>query len=183
MADQDPGYNSERGPSKDHSSKVWLKLAQWFQRRRLKCELWTDGRTDDERRTDGRTTDGRTTDAKWWQKLTWPFRPGELKIGCNNSERSHWEESNEKIPWKSDEKWKFYVVPKITFLAPLAPFISKTVRDRKNMLAYYWKLSLRGIKWKNPIKIGWKIKIWCGLKNRIFTLFYADNADADIAIT
>ena len=70
MVDQDPGYNSERGPSKDHSSKVWLKLAQWFQRRRLKCELWTDGRTDDGRRTDGRRTDdgrtddGQTTDAK-----------------------------------------------------------------------------------------------------------------------
>ena len=41
----------------DHSTKVWLKLAQWFQRRRLKCELWTD---DGQRTTD----DGQTTDAK-----------------------------------------------------------------------------------------------------------------------
>ena len=24
-----------RGPSKDHSTKVWLQLAQWFLRRRL----------------------------------------------------------------------------------------------------------------------------------------------------
>ena len=41
-----------------------------------------------------------------------------LKIGCHNSESSHWEESNEK----------------------------------------------------NPIKIGWKIKFWCGLKNHVFAL-------------
>jgi hypothetical protein len=33
-----------RGPSKDHSTKVWLQLAQWFLRRRLKCEMLTDGR-------------------------------------------------------------------------------------------------------------------------------------------
>jgi hypothetical protein len=33
-----------KGPSKDHSTKVWLQLAQWFLRRRLKCEIWTDGR-------------------------------------------------------------------------------------------------------------------------------------------
>jgi hypothetical protein len=31
-------------PSKDHSTKVWLQLAQWFLRRRLKCEMLTDGR-------------------------------------------------------------------------------------------------------------------------------------------
>ena len=43
------GHNFERGPSKDHSTKVWLQLVQWFQRRRLKCEMLTDGRrtTDD----------------------------------------------------------------------------------------------------------------------------------------
>ena len=41
--------NSERGPPKDHSCQVWSKLAQWFQRRRLKCEkLMTDD--DDNRR-------------------------------------------------------------------------------------------------------------------------------------
>ena len=33
MVDRDPGYNFERGPFKDHSTKVWLKLTQWFQRR------------------------------------------------------------------------------------------------------------------------------------------------------
>jgi hypothetical protein len=27
-----------RGPSKDHSTKVWLQLAQWFLRRRFLCE-------------------------------------------------------------------------------------------------------------------------------------------------
>jgi hypothetical protein len=38
------GHNFGRGPSKDHSTKVWLQLAQWFMRRRLKCEMLTDGR-------------------------------------------------------------------------------------------------------------------------------------------
>ena len=38
------GHNFGRGPSKDHSTKVWLQLAQWFLRRRLKCEMLTDGR-------------------------------------------------------------------------------------------------------------------------------------------
>jgi hypothetical protein len=38
------GHNFERGSSKDHSTKVWLQLAQWFLRRRLKCEMLTDGR-------------------------------------------------------------------------------------------------------------------------------------------
>jgi hypothetical protein len=33
-----------KGSSKDHSTKVWLQLAQWFLRRRLKCEMLTDGR-------------------------------------------------------------------------------------------------------------------------------------------
>jgi hypothetical protein len=33
------GYNFGRGPSKDHSTKVWLQLAQWFLRRRLLCEF------------------------------------------------------------------------------------------------------------------------------------------------
>jgi hypothetical protein len=46
------GHNFGRGPSKDHSTKVWLQLAQWFLRRRLKCEMLTDGRrtTDDGRK-------------------------------------------------------------------------------------------------------------------------------------
>jgi hypothetical protein len=38
------GHNFGRGPTKDHSTKVWLQLAQWFLRRRLKCEMLTDGR-------------------------------------------------------------------------------------------------------------------------------------------
>jgi hypothetical protein len=37
-------HNFGRGSSKDHSTKVWLQLAQWFLRRRLKCEMLTDGR-------------------------------------------------------------------------------------------------------------------------------------------
>jgi hypothetical protein len=40
------GYNFERGPSMDHFSKVWSKLAQWFVSRTLKCEKLT---TDDGR--------------------------------------------------------------------------------------------------------------------------------------
>jgi hypothetical protein len=44
------GHNFGRGQSKDHSTKVWLQLAQWFLRRRLKCEMLTDGRqTTDEK--------------------------------------------------------------------------------------------------------------------------------------
>jgi hypothetical protein len=38
------GHNFEKGPSKDHSTEVWLQLVQWFLRRRLKCEMLTDGR-------------------------------------------------------------------------------------------------------------------------------------------
>ena len=37
---------------KDTLCQVWLKLAQWFWRRRWKCEKFTDRRTD--RQTDGR---------------------------------------------------------------------------------------------------------------------------------
>jgi hypothetical protein len=32
-------HNFERGPSKDHSTKVLLQLAQWFLRRRFLCEF------------------------------------------------------------------------------------------------------------------------------------------------
>jgi hypothetical protein len=37
------GHNFGRGPSKDHSTKVWLQLAQWFLRRRFLCEfpIWS----------------------------------------------------------------------------------------------------------------------------------------------
>jgi hypothetical protein len=34
------------GPSKDHSTKVWSKLALWFPRRRLKCEMLTTNDND-----------------------------------------------------------------------------------------------------------------------------------------
>ena len=33
------GHNFGRGPSKDHSTKVLLQLAQWFLRRRFVCEF------------------------------------------------------------------------------------------------------------------------------------------------
>ena len=33
------GHNSGRGPSRVHSTKVWLQLAQWFLRRRFLCEF------------------------------------------------------------------------------------------------------------------------------------------------
>ena len=58
-------HNFERGPSKDHSSKVWSNLAQWFLRRRLKYEKLT---TDDERKK----PDGKSSHGLW---------PGELKRG------------------------------------------------------------------------------------------------------
>jgi hypothetical protein len=37
------GHNFGRAPSKDHSTKVWLQLAQWFPRRRVLCEfpIWS----------------------------------------------------------------------------------------------------------------------------------------------
>ena len=57
------GHNFERGPSKDHSIKVWFKLAQWFLRRRIKYEKFTTDNDDDDdiRRT---TDDGRNLMAK-----------------------------------------------------------------------------------------------------------------------
>ena len=45
---------------------------------------------------------------------------------------------------------------KLHFSVILTPFILKTVKDRKNLLTYYWKLWMRRIKWKkshqNPMK-------------------------------
>jgi hypothetical protein len=37
------GHNFVRGPSKVHSTKVWLHLAKWFLRRKLLCEfpIWS----------------------------------------------------------------------------------------------------------------------------------------------
>jgi len=57
------GYNFGRGPSKDHSTKVWLQLAQWFLRRRLKCEMLTDGRR---MKSDGNSSHG--LKASWAKK-------------------------------------------------------------------------------------------------------------------
>ncbi len=39
------GHNFGRGPYKYHSTKVWLQLAQWFLRRRLKFTTY-DGRQE-----------------------------------------------------------------------------------------------------------------------------------------
>ena len=61
---------------KDALCQVWLKLVQWFWRRRWKCEKFIDGQTD--RRTD-RQTDRQKTDDRWSEKLTWAFSSGELK--------------------------------------------------------------------------------------------------------
>jgi hypothetical protein len=33
------GHVVGRGPSKDHSTKVWLQLSQWFLKRRILCEF------------------------------------------------------------------------------------------------------------------------------------------------
>ena len=49
----------ESPPPKDVLCQVWLKLAQWFWRRRWKCEKFTDRQMDG--RTDGRTDRRRTT--------------------------------------------------------------------------------------------------------------------------
>ena len=69
--------NKLESPSpKDSLCQVWLKLAQWFWRRRWKYKKFTDRQTDGQ--TDGRT-DRQTTDDRWSEKLTWAFSSGELK--------------------------------------------------------------------------------------------------------
>jgi hypothetical protein len=68
------GHNLERGPSKDHSTKVWLQLAQWFLRRRLKCEMLTGGRRT---KSDGNGSPGlRPGELKTGGELMWPGRVG-----------------------------------------------------------------------------------------------------------
>ena len=59
-----------KGPSKDHSTKVWLQLVQWFLRRRLKCEMLMDGRrtTDDRRRTKSDDNSSHGLKARWAKK-------------------------------------------------------------------------------------------------------------------
>ena len=59
LSDRDEMRKLYKGPYIDASCQVWFHLAQWFQRRRLKCEKLTT------------TDDGwRRTDTSWWQKLT-----------------------------------------------------------------------------------------------------------------
>ena len=61
----------------------WLKLAQWFWRRRWKCEKYTNRQAD-------RQTGRQTTDDRWSEKPTWAFSSGELKtnkIGLSLSKR------------------------------------------------------------------------------------------------
>ena len=51
--------NKLESPSpKDTLWQVWLKLDQWFWRRRWKCEKFTDRRTDGRTQTDRRRTTG-----------------------------------------------------------------------------------------------------------------------------
>ena len=54
-------YKLESSSPRDTLCQVWLKLAQWFWRRRWKCEKFTDRRTDGRTygRTDRQTDDGR----------------------------------------------------------------------------------------------------------------------------
>ena len=65
---------------KDALCQVWLKLGQWFWRRRWKCEKITT--------TSTMTTT--TTDKFWSEKLTWAFGTGELKtiLGINSASTS-----------------------------------------------------------------------------------------------
>ena len=57
--------NKFESPStKDALCQLWLKLVQWFWRRRWKCEKFTTTTT--------------TTDKFWSEKLTWAFCSDEL---------------------------------------------------------------------------------------------------------
>ena len=63
-------FNKLESPSpKDALCQVWLKLAQWFWRRR---SLWQLQWPQQQQRW--------TTDKFWSEKLTWAFGSGELKI-------------------------------------------------------------------------------------------------------
>ena len=51
----------------------------------------------------------------------------------------------------------------------LGPLYLENSKRYKNLAEQIWKLSLRGIQWKkNPIKIGWKMKILHTLENGVF---------------
>ena len=45
-----------------------------------------------------------------------------------------------------------------SFFSPFGPFHlnKKILKTKKNGLQQFWMLSLRGVQWKNPIKIGFK---------------------------
>ena len=72
-------HNLYRGPDIPASYQVSVHLAKGFQRRRLKCEQFTDGR----RRTDDGLSDGNSSRCLW---------QGELKkerIGRRNPSSQH----------------------------------------------------------------------------------------------
>ena len=70
------GHIFGRGAPKDHSTKVWLQLSQWFLRRRLKCEMLTDvWRT----KSDGNSSHG--LKARWANKTTKGWRVSGHVIG------------------------------------------------------------------------------------------------------
>ena len=85
-----------------------------------------------------------------------PFRQKLEKLpkdACSNLSCIFYKESFGKNPIEIGSKIKiFHNIP--NWITPpqttLTPFSSKTVPDRENMLTYYWKLSLRGIKCKKP---------------------------------
>ena len=81
----------ESSSPKDALCQVWLKLAQWFLRRRWKCENFTDRRTDGWRRTNGQTDWLRTTgdqksslvlSARWAKNRWWQFHCETLGKRC-----------------------------------------------------------------------------------------------------
>jgi hypothetical protein len=74
------GHNCGRGPSKDHSTKVWLQLAQWFLRRRLKCEMLTDD--------DGQKSDGRYIAVQYLKELKFIYKGISMKLLMKKSDFS-----------------------------------------------------------------------------------------------
>jgi hypothetical protein len=70
------GHIFGRGAPKDHSTKVWLQLSQWFLRRRLKCEMLTDVRRT---KSDGNSSHG--LKARWANKTTKGWRVSGHVIG------------------------------------------------------------------------------------------------------
>ena len=65
LTDRDEMSNLYRGPAIDACYQVSLHLAEWFQRRRLKCEKLTD----DRRRT---PSDGKSSNCLWQGELKMP---------------------------------------------------------------------------------------------------------------